>query len=108
MQVGKHLESLLKEKEKSQEEIIKLFHELLEVIKKDGTSAILPVETYTQLYTKVFEMTSKTTILEEVAEKISDIIATYLNDSITKMFENLEEKQGRKIFKFLFNDSKTR
>eukprot|EP01080_Neovahlkampfia_damariscottae_P001458 gene1458-12077_t len=103
MEVSKHLVSLLKEKEKNQEEIIKLFNEMLEVLKKDGTSAVLPVDTYTQLYTKVFELTSKIAILEEVSEKISDIIATYLNDSITKAFEKVEEKNETEVIDLILD-----
>jgi hypothetical protein len=103
MEVSKHLQSLLKDQEKKTNEILTLFDELLMVLRKEKSSAVLPVELYTKLYTTVFEITSNTTLLEKVAEKVSDSIATFMNDNVTKIFENHEEKTGEEMIDLLIN-----
>jgi hypothetical protein len=103
MEVSKHLQSLLKDQEKKTNEILTLFEELLMVLRKEKSSAVLPVELYTKLYTTVFEITSNTTLLEKVAEKVSDSIATFMNDNVTKIFENHEEKTGEEMIDLLIN-----
>jgi hypothetical protein len=103
MEVSKHLQSLLKDQEKKTNEILTLFEELLKVLRKEKSSAVLPVEIYTKLYTTVFEITSNTTLLEEVSEKVSDSIATFMNDNLTKIFEDHEEKTGEEMIDLLIS-----